>query len=333
MTHLFKLKAIDVAVVLRAVAIGLVAFNHANPDAPKLYGFSLDGGMNVLLMISGYYFAKLVLTAPTVAQMRRQLIKYGASFIIPSVLMVLFFFVLLRRFDLQELLFYKNFFSAERVSKYPTWYPQVMLQILLIIYAVSFIPGLGAVVRRAQPVWVLSLFAVFAVVRLVLPRYIDTAPLLHHLPHLQFWNFCLGWCFYFVSDPSGSPLRARLAMAGVALVSIFAIFGPNELVTYTLSLGSLLFLFVKRISLPAIAHKTVSIIAAASFNIFLWHRFFYEIYERLTHLKTPQGGIGMWLFGVGLSIIVWSLWESLEKTWKRISAVSHQVSQMKPATI
>jgi len=333
MTHLFKLKAIDVAVVLRAAGISLVAFNHANPDAPKFLGFSLDGGMNVLLMISGYYFAKLVLTAPDVTQMRHQLIRYGASFIIPSFLMVLFFFGILHRFDLQELLFYKNFFSAERVSKYPTWYPQVMLQILLIIYSLSFIPRLGATTRRVRPVWVLGLFAVFAVVRLVLPRYIDTAPLLHHLPHLQFWNFCLGWCFYFVSDPSGSPLRARLAMAVVALISIFAIFGPDALVTYTLGGGCLLFLFVRRISLPAVAHKAVSIIAAASFNIFLWHRFFYEIYERLAHLKTPQGGIGMWLFGVGLSIIVWSLWESLEKTWKRIIAVSRQVSQMKPAIV
>ncbi|WP_443749117.1 acyltransferase family protein [Asticcacaulis solisilvae] len=331
MTHLFKLKAIDVAVVLRAVAICLVAFNHANPDAPKFLGFSLDGGMNVLLMISGYYFAKLVLTAPSVGQMRHQLIRYGASFIIPSFLMVLFFFALLKRFDVQELLFYKNFFSPERVSKYPTWYPQVMLQILLIIYALSFIPGLGAIGRRLQPYWVLGVFGVFAVIRLVLPQYVDTVPLMHHLPHLQFWNFCLGWCFYFVSDPSGSPLRARLAMAGVALVSIFAIFGPNVLVTYTLSIGSLLFLFVKRISLPAIAHKTVSIIAAASFNIFLWHRFFYEIYERVAHLKTPQGGVGMWVFGVGLSIVLWSVWEGLEKTWNRIRSVSDQVSQMKPA--
>ena len=105
MSPMFKTRRMEAGVVLRAAAISLVALNHANPDIDQVLGFNFSGGMSVLMALSGYFFAKFVLDAPSLPQMRHRLIGFGRSILLPSFFMVLFFFIILRKFDVLELLF------------------------------------------------------------------------------------------------------------------------------------------------------------------------------------------------------------------------------------
>jgi peptidoglycan/LPS O-acetylase OafA/YrhL len=213
-----------------------------------------------------------------------------------------------------------NFETHSRFSKFPTWYPQVILQIMIVIYALSFIPGLGSWGKRYLPYSVVALFLIFVAINRYLPHYLPGAS--EQLPHLQFWNFCLGWCFYFFSDPLSSPLRNRVAMLVILIAVVLLKFDFSTSIPFVLIGGAAILLFVKNVSLPAILSKAVTIIAAASFVIFLWHRFFFEVYKRLAHLPSHQGGLGMWLFGMIGSLLIWSLWESFERTWPKFARAS-----------
>ena len=71
MSPMFKTRRMEAGVVLRAAAISLVALNHANPDIDQVLGFNFSGGMSVLMALSGYFFAKFVLDAPSLPQIDR----------------------------------------------------------------------------------------------------------------------------------------------------------------------------------------------------------------------------------------------------------------------
>src|SRR5262245_32269636 len=116
-------------VLLRALAITLVTYNHAHPYSDFWMGWG--GGMTFLMMLSGYNFAKYGMDGATYQQGRAAITRLGVRILIPSFFVVVFFFLLLRKFDLAELLFYRNWITAERISKFPTWYPQVMVQMCI----------------------------------------------------------------------------------------------------------------------------------------------------------------------------------------------------------
>lgn len=320
MSPMFKTRRMEAGVVLRAAAISLVALNHANPDIDQVLGFNFSGGMSVLMALSGYFFAKFVLDAPSLPQMRHRLIGFGRSILLPSFFMVLFFFIILRKFDVLELLFIRNLFTDGRISKFPTWYPQVMMQILIVVYILSYIGLIRNFGRKLLPYSVVLLFVASVLLRFYLDNYSDG---LDHptLPYSRFWNFCLGWCFYFFADLSRTPKGNRVAMAALAIASSFLVYGAAKLPAYCLIAGTLIFLFVRDIAVPAILHKLITIVAMANLHIFLWHRFFFEIYEDIMHV-TAQGGFGMWLFGMSASVVLWIGWEAAVRTAREFALAS-----------
>lgn len=286
-------------IFLRAAAITLVTYNHAHPNSDFSLGWG--GGMTFLMMLSGYNFAKYGMEGATALEGRMALLRLGLRILVPSLIAVIGFFVLLQKFNLAELLFYRNWLTPERVSKFPTWYPQVMTQMFAGLAVLFSIPRIGRAIFRHPLSAALIVFGLSAGVRVMFPRVWDTAPLLHHLPQLLLWNFSLGWAVYFSVARLPAPW-GKLVACACGLIGAAVGFAMDTLAFWCLSVGVVLLVLPLRLDLWTPLARFVFVAGQATFAIFLLHRFVFEVYE---HMPVPQNDDVEWLIGLFGSIALW----------------------------
>jgi hypothetical protein len=286
-------------VLLRALAIIMVTYNHAHPYPSFAPGWG--GGMTFLMMLSGYNFAKFGMQGATAGEGRRALLRLGAKIFIPSLIAVLFFFVLLRKFNLEELLFYRNWLTVERVAKFPTWYPQVIVQMFAALLLLFCVPRVAEAIFRNPLRSSLVIFGVATLIRIVCPQIWDTTTLRNFLPHLFLWNFTLGWVIYFSMLEIAAPWNKVTAIA-CACIGAWAGWGYDRLDFWWLSIGVVLLVLPLKLRLWTPLARFIFIVSQATFGIFLLHRFVYEVYE---HAPLPPNDNAEWLVGLFGSIALW----------------------------
>jgi len=299
-------------ILLRALAIISVTYNHAHPYSTFVLGWG--GGMTFLMMLSGYNFARFGMREGTPEKARDYLFRLGWGIVVPSLIAVVFFFLLLQKFNLAELLFYRNWLTPERVAKFPTWYPQVILQMFAGLFLLFSIPSVARAILRRPLAWSLGVFAFALAVRALSPLVWDTVPLEHHLPHLYLWNFCLGWLVYFALKEWPSPW-SKLAVVVCAALGATVHWGYDRLTFYWLTVGTALLVIPLDLRMPSKLGQFFHLVSQATLAIFLLHRFFYEVYE---HMPIPQDQDVMWLMGLFGSLATWILWTAAVRAFRYI---------------
>ncbi len=303
-------------ILLRALAIIMVTYNHAHPYPDFAPGWG--GGMTLLMMLSGYNFAKFGMQGASPSQGRLALARLGYKIFVPSLIAVIFFFVLLRKFNLEELLFYRNWLTIERIAKFPTWYPQVILQMFAGLLVLFSIPGVARWIFRKPLYASLIIFTLAVMVRMVFPKIWDTAPLHHLLPHLFLWNFTLGWVVYFstteIANPWGKALSVCCAIVGAAVG-----WGYHALDFWWLSVGVTLLVLPLNLRMWAPVARVVFMVSQATFAIFLVHRFVYKVYE---DMPLPRNQDLEWIVGLAGSLV---LWIAGSIPWRAYKAISRRL--------
>jgi len=307
---------IPAEVLLRAISILAVVFNHAhaNGDAPFGYG----GGMTFLMLLSGLNFARFSLQRGSAREVRHGLVSLGLRILVPCLAIVLASFALKREFDWAELLFVSDWFTPLHVSLLITWYPQVLLQILLILYLLFSVEGFARAILTRPLASSVALLVVALLVRATFPMLWDTSPLKHRLPHLFLWNFVLGWVVFFSlrKPQAGSRRGAWLAIACTA-VSAFVGWPADRPQPYWLIAATSILVFVPRVRLPGVVvWRAVSIVGQATFAIFLLHPSLLRAYRALSPWPAPEIA---WLFAVTGCVALWLLWTSLTRAYRTVS--------------
>lgn len=318
MNSLLRFRSIDTDVLLRALAIAMVALNHAMPHGGDETGVA--GGMTVLLMLSGYSFARFVMAEATPHDLRRGMWLFTLRIFVPSFIAVLFFFLVQREFNLTELLFIRNWFNPERISIFPVWYPQVIVQMGLMLLGFFALPGVATGFLRRPLLGSALVWLAGLLIRMILPRYVDTAPLLHHLPHLFLWNFALGWVVFFLL--AQRSLATQFAAVVAVLVSAYLVWTPGRLQFWALAVAGLALIWSLRVRLPGALTHVFGLISQATFAIFLLHRFVYALYGKL--LTPLPKGVLMWLLGLALCLGAWVVAAALSRAY-------HKLSRQQPA--
>ncbi|KHM46534.1 hypothetical protein PL71_13375 [Pseudoalteromonas distincta] len=314
------MKTMDVNLFIRALAIISVVFNHAYIDRyyeaygsveDVFFGLSLAGGANVLLLISGFNFAEFIMSKSDVSSLKISLVGFAKKIAIPSLLLTVFFFVILSKFNIYELLFIRNFIDNDRISKFPIWYPQVMLQMLLVLYLI--LPLVFGFIQ-SKP-WGLSLlFLMITISSAIIGIYTFELDMLKYkVPQLYAWVFVMGWVFYYakVSESLSKKVFAFIILA----LSCILIIGPYDLNFYWLCSAGYLLVFYKTIIIGKFLKKILTIVAQATFIIFLFHRFFFEVLEKLSPFS--YGYLTLFFFGIFASIILWASATSFSRIYKR----------------
>jgi hypothetical protein len=309
-------------VLLRALAIIFVTYNHAHPYS----GFDLGwgGGMTFLMMLSGYNFARFGMRESTPEKARSYLLRLGRGIFIPSIVAVAFFFVLLQKFSFPELLFYRNWLTPERIAKFPTWYPQVILQMFAGLILLFAIPSVGKTILRWPLISSLLLFGAALAVRASFPYIWDTSHLYHHLPHLYLWNFCLGWIVYFGVN-QWPHLWGKALAIGCSVLGAF-VWGVHNLDFYWLTVGVALLVLPLDVRMPSPLGQFFQLVSQATLAIFLLHRFVYEVYE---HMPIPHNEDAMWIIGLFGSLLTWMVATASARAFRALWRQSAQSNQTK----
>lgn len=310
------MKTMDTNLFIRALAIMSVVFNHAYIDRyfreygtteNIFFGLSLAGGANVLLFLSGYNFAEFILNKPDVSSLKISIVNFAKKIFIPSLFLIVFYFLILFDFNIYELLFVRNFVDGERISKFPTWYPQVMLQILLVLYFV--LPLIFKKMKGNS--WVVSLvfFMVSVLFSLIYVYVYKISMSDYKVPQLYSWVFILGWVFYYAK--LSDDLSKKVIAYTLLFLSCLLIIGPFDLNFYWLCFASALLLFSRTVIVNSFIKKLLTLVAQATFIIFLFHRFFFKVLEKLAPFS--YGYITLFIFSVGATLMLWAIGSSFSR--------------------
>lgn len=319
---------IRIDILIRALAIMAVVFNHAYIDRwfnthgnidEVFFGLGFGGGAKVLLVLSGYLFAEFILSRNNISEVRQGIINFGKLILLPSFFLILFFFVLLQKFDLPELLFYKNWITPERISKFPTWYPQVILQILIFLYiTLSIFPSKIKKHPYGFSLAYLGLaVSLYFMLRAIWPQSENVGK----LPTQYLWLFVSGWVIYF----SKTGFHLRILTTIILMMLFFYLESFTNLSLYLLLIAGTALIWLNDIRIPKFFRPSLYLISQATFTLFLLHRFFFEVFEAL--FPFDYGYLHLFLFSLLCCVSSWVLTTGFKRAYYQ----RDQLNSLKPS--
>jgi peptidoglycan/LPS O-acetylase OafA/YrhL len=308
--HWLSKRVISSDIAMKAIAISAVVFNHAHPERP----FNYAGGMTVLLMLSGYSFARFALQSGDPRSVRCAVASLALKIWLPCALIVLLSFVARQKFSLLEFLFLSNLFSKQFLAFMFVWYPQVLLQILAFTFLLFGIPAAANSFLRNPLRGSLVLFTMAIVTTTFWPE----------VPHATFpwrvaWNFLLGWVAFFVLRHRNAHTlgMGKAALVTGTVVCAGAVFGLTDLQFWTLSTAMTVLVLTSSLILPSIAVRVLYVVGQASFTIFLLHVIFLRVHGKILGLDDQNGA---WVFTMFASTLAWVAVSAAVRAYRRISS-------------
>lgn len=312
------LRSVESTVVARAAAIILVVANHA------MFGVSLHGGLNALLILSGLALAQFGF-GRTTGDALRAMARIGLRIAVPSFLVALVWQIAVGQISVPELGFYSNWLYKSRVALFPIWFAQAFSQLLIVLALLFFVTGMGERIARRPLAWVSGLYGLSAAVALTSYLTWDTTYYADKLPHLIAWNFAFGWLIWAVrkrvpGPAGGGILTAVLAVSIATLyLTVDAASGPTR--AMLLPLIVLPVIWSDRIALPTLLARATIVASQATLFIFLFHYYaFWAVWRvgRLVGLEAESQN--PWLrvvVGMVGPILLWALWTAMLRVYRR----------------
>ena len=313
------MRSVETVVVARAVAIILVVANHV------VFGISLHGGLNALLVVSGLAMAQFGFGGPT-DRAARAMIRFGFRLALPSFLLALVWQIAVGHVSLPELGFWSNWLYKFRVALFPIWYAQAIVQMLVMLVPLFLLTDMGARIARRPLFWVGTLYAAACGLALASYAVWDTTYLADKLPHLILWNLLFGWLIWAVRASSLPKTQGRWLLTGVLALSVGVLFlgvdafgGPVRAIYFPLIVLPVIWL--DRISMPAVLARATLVVSQATLFIFLFHYYAFWGVWRIGRMigfeleaQNPFLRLGA---GLILPILLWAGWTAALRVYRR----------------
>jgi peptidoglycan/LPS O-acetylase OafA/YrhL len=254
-----RMTSVETSVMLRAAAIVLVVGSHMNV-------FRLRGGAHVLLAVAGFNFARFELGRRDSSHRGRTAAHTIARIGVPASLWIGLHMLLAGGYSIGTLLLVNNYTgdSHRRGGRWEYWYVEVLVHILLVLFALMSIRRVRDVERRRPFTFVVALLALTLVVRFDVVQLGDPYNYLFRT-HTVAWFFVIGWAMH-----RATTLSQRLLLSVATVVAAHGFFGePGRDLLVTA--GLLVLLWVPVIPVPRPLDRVAGWIAAASMVIYLTH--------------------------------------------------------------
>jgi hypothetical protein len=213
-----------------------------------------------------------------------------------SVVLCLFWFAAVRPVRGGRDLMVSNWITTERVSKFPIWYTQVLLQMLgRHCVAAAVLPGMRDGVRR-RPVRAPTLWLGATALLAVAQALVDTDHLADKLPHLHAWNFVLGWVLWAVLYARQATRRDGWSWASLCLplmgIMFLGLDVPGATARVWVAIPAvMLLIWAPSIRLPrALAHPVLLIGQSVLFIFFLHYPFLLAVRNLAGEQLDPAAG-------------------------------------------
>ena len=247
--------AIDVDVLLRAIAITFVVFNHSRPNGAPI----APGAMAALLMTAGLNLARFRADSLFQGEGFALIKSTFTRYMLPYLAILVAYLVAKQSFDLPSLLLVSSFFDP-RAGTFlePYWFIEVFFQITILLGVWFSVPFLRD--KTEDYPLVLGAAAVAILGAMQLAANANAI----ELPPLLAWTgvFALGWCVHFADSRNE---KIALSVAALALPWLVPR-GMNSAVVLWLLIS------LPRVPLGSIVVKEfIGRIGAASFQIYIFH--------------------------------------------------------------
>jgi acyl-CoA synthetase (AMP-forming)/AMP-acid ligase II/peptidoglycan/LPS O-acetylase OafA/YrhL len=288
------LARVDTSALLRAAAMVLIVGTHAGT-------WALAGGAHALFGVSGFNFGRFR-AGP------RGLVASVMRIAVPSVLWISALAVVSRDWGWPNAALVNGWIGPAR-DHWGYWYIEALVQTLLVLAAVTGLPGLRSAYRRHAFAVALGALVIGLVVRFDLFVQIETTRTTSR-PHEIFWIFALGWAAG-VATSRGQ----QLIVTAAAILAVPGFFTSPSRGGIVLG-GLLLVTWIPTVPLPRSIVRPVSWIAGASLHIYLTH---FQVYKPLLRSFGPGAAVlGSLLVGVAVWLAVRPLWGALEAATRRM---------------
>ena len=300
--------------LVRAIAISFVVANHSS-------WLSLGGGMNFLLLLAGYNLASFTFSKNN-HEIIRDMMRMVLKIILPTVAIIIVYACYYQQFNWKEitLMSYLLPNEEEQVSKIPYWYCQALLFMCLMLIPFILITNFSKLVKLTPIYSTLSILCITVCINLVSTLEYPW----ERLPHLFLWNFTLGWAVWaLLNKPT---FNNKLKASALVIIVAGLIFTQNlddfPFLIYRFAiftLFTLIFIWLRGITLPSLLGTAINITANATLFLFLFHMSFITLYDHLW--LSPENDkmdmIFRFSFAMLSSIVFWVFYESTTNTIKR----------------
>lgn len=267
-------QALGADLVVRALAVLLVVVHHATL-------WPIPAGAAAMVMLIGYSLARFQSNALFAGDYSRVLRPLAAA-LAPYYLIVAGYGIAWGEVPWASVFLVGNFGFADPVDHtmvpFLYWFVEVYVQLMLIWCGLFLVPPIRRLALRDPFAFGLALLGAALAARFVVPllwpiggRQIFTIPWILYLA-------VFGWCIVFADTPRK---KLTLLAAGVIVFPLVAYFGGNWVGSWVRYLAQLLclsvLLYAPRLRVPQPAVGLILPIAAASYHIYLFHRFAPEL--------------------------------------------------------
>ncbi|HEY4078776.1 MAG TPA: acyl-CoA ligase (AMP-forming), exosortase A system-associated [Rhizomicrobium sp.] len=300
-------------IFLRALTIMIIVLNHA-------HYLALEGGSAVLLMLSGFSFARFNWNGNG-RQFFRSVKQLMIRIAIP--VWVMLGLVSLHRGEVvwSVVFFFDNWITPyERYWWPPAWFLEVLFQIFLIMLVL----GLSGKVRsfghnHKYAFGFVLLAASFAILCAMAVWHVRLIWSLALTPYLL-WIFAAGWLVAASRTRRQKTTTSLVLVAAVgAMIAISAVFTPAIRHVWMCNCGFLvvgfaLVLWVDRVTLPRHVTFAMTQLARSTLFVYVFHWPIAIVAESILHNR----GIAF-LLSLPASILIWLVWESTVRTKNRLA--------------
>ncbi|GAT72905.1 AMP-binding protein [Microbacterium hydrocarbonoxydans] len=306
-----RTRALETPVLLRALAIVLIVGTHA--DLFLADGFSLKGGAHLLLVVAGYNLVRFAL-APQGSRPRR-LLGVAAQVAVPAVLWISAVALLSGKYAPATALLLNNTVPSDGRwnEQWQFWFLEAFVWTAIAL-AVAF--GIRAVDRleRGAP-WAFALSVLAGAVTL---RFALIGVEAHHVERYALptvlWCLALGWA---IARADTGPRRVVVSIASALLIAGF--FGEPLREGIVLA-GVLALIWIPSVRVPAVIHPALTLIASASFFVYLTHWVVYPPFEA----GAPLAGTVL-SFVVGIA--AWAVHRWVAASARRLAGARRESAQ------
>ena len=247
--------AIDLDVLLRAIAITFVVYNHSRPFGAPV----APGAMAALLMAAGLNLARFRAESLFQGEGFALIKSTFTRYMLPYLGILVAYLLAKQKFDLPSLLLVSTFFDP-RAGTFlePYWFIEVFFQITILMGVWFSVPFLRDTTEDYPLAWGAGAVALLGALQI----FANANGI--ELPPLLAWTgvFALGWCVHFADSRNE---KIALSLAAFALPWMVPR-GVNVAVVLWL------LIWLKRVPLGRIEIKEfIGRVGAASFQIYIFH--------------------------------------------------------------
>ena len=309
-----KTNSINSNQFVRAIAITLIVANHSS-------WLSMGGGVNFLMLLSGFNLAAFTFHKNDTAIIN-DMFTLTKKIITPSLIIIALSFLIKHEFVWQEIMLISNFYFPGKVAFMPIWYPQIMIQMVIIFSLVFLLLKPANKLKKSPIITTAIIFLTTLTINIVCRWLWDTWYLYDRLPHLLLWNFTLGWLIWaLLKNPNfSSKAICSLVVIFTSSITFLALEHQSVIRFCIFNFLSLSFIWIDKIYLHPFIVRGLLIISSATFFIFLFHQSFIALFYQLTDIEIENYKLGVilkFLFTMVSSTILWLLYTASVNAYRK----------------